>query len=425
MMKYILSLIYLLCFRTVLYGQSDTSREALLARAGFCHLREEYKTAILLYEQAFSIKTPDALNAYKAAGAYALDNNTEKAFYYLDMAVEKGWTEADWLLCDPYFSYLRQAYPMRWKEISIKAIKREKQLEKTLRLPSVRKEINHMVLNDQFLRRKRVQEKQPQQIALISRQIQTSDSTNLLKTQQIIHQYGWPLIRDIGKDGQNNLWLLVQHADEHIPFQARALSLMEKFRGTDQINNENLAFLYDRVQCNLNHRQYYGTQVVWGENGTASGFRKIREEDKVDERRKQMGMQPLSIYSLTYGFTYTNIDRAQALEQEKAADIRCRKWIDSALLYYKMKTYTKTYDYYNLASTIPDGMSNAAMFYAAVLFAKIFNETHEDKYAGISTDFLYLLFCRKYLTAGMLKKEPVFNQLHHQKRWKEISGQLK
>ncbi|NLR78259.1 DUF6624 domain-containing protein [Chitinophaga eiseniae] len=423
-MKYTPLLFCLLCFHTFLYGQPDTSREALAAKAGFCHLREEYKTAIRLYEQAFAIKAPDPLEAYKAAEAYALDNNTEKASYYLHIALEKGWTEADWLLSDPYFDHLRQTDPRQWKEITTIAIEREKQLEKTLRLPQVRKAINQMVLNDQFLRRKRVLEKQPQQIALIDRQIQACDSTNLLKTQQIIRRYGWPLIRDIGKDGQNNLWLLVQHADQYIPFQKKALSLMEKFKGTDQINSENLAFLYDRVQCNLNHRQYYGTQVEWGENGSASGFRPIREEDKVNDRRKQMGMRPLSLYSLTYGFAYTNIDQVQAMAQEQAATIRCKNWIDSALLYYKIKAFSQTYDYYNLASTIPDGMSNAEMHNAAVLFAKIFNETHEDKYAGISTDFLYLLFLRKYLTAGMLKNEPAFQQLHHQK-WREISGQLK
>lgn len=79
-------------------GQNNLSKEVLLAEASLLHLQKDYKNAILKLEKAFSIQKPDALNAYKAAGMYSLDENKTKAFQYLNLSLDKGWTEADQLL---------------------------------------------------------------------------------------------------------------------------------------------------------------------------------------------------------------------------------------------------------------------------------------------------------------------------------------
>ncbi|MNY64678.1 hypothetical protein D3C86_2018230 [compost metagenome] len=83
-----------------------------------------------------------------------------------------------------------------------------------------------------------------------------------------------------------------------------ALAKMEKLVGTKEIDLENYAFLYDRVQCNLNYKQTYGTQVNWTKNGKASSFRPIIKEDSADKRRADFGLLPLKIYALNYGFQY-------------------------------------------------------------------------------------------------------------------------
>src|SRR5687767_5539738 len=88
-------------------AQSDSVYQALIAKASLFHLQSNHKRAIGLYEQAFQLKKPDALTAYKAAGMYALDSNVDKAFQYLQLSLTSGWTEADWLSFDPYFDYLR------------------------------------------------------------------------------------------------------------------------------------------------------------------------------------------------------------------------------------------------------------------------------------------------------------------------------
>jgi hypothetical protein len=404
--------------------QSDSVYQTLIAQAGLFHLQENYKSAISSYEKAFQIRQPDALTAYKAAGMYSLDSNADKAFQYLLLALSSGWTEADWLSFDPYFNYLRNAYTEKWKVIEEQAFTKEQQYAQTLQLPSLRKEINLMTLNDQKLRYKRAQNNNDSLAEIINQQINQSDLKNLNKAKEIIKQYGWLKISQIGKDGQNNLWLIVQHADRDVLFQQTALLAMEKLKGTKEINMENYAFLYDRVQCNLNYKQLYGTQVVWTSNGEASAFRPIIKEYMTDERRGKIGLQPLQIYALTYGFAYHKITAKESEQKDFSYKTHVQLLMDSAKYFYRKKEFQKTYDYYNTASTFLGGMNNTDNFEAAIIFSKIAATNTDEQYKSISLDFLDLLYLRRNLTKAQLLKQPAFRILYKEQRWIDLNKQL-
>lgn len=406
-------------FITQANAQND-NYDSLIAEAGLFHLQKDYKNAIVSFEKAFTTKTPDALNFYKAAGVYSLDNNAKKAFEYLNLAIDNGWTEADWLAFDPYFDYLRKSFPNEWTITEDRAYSKELEYQKKLKFPELRKQINLMTLNDQKLRYQRAQAKNADEIRALDQAINSSDSKNIEDSKAIIAKYGWPKISEIGKDGQNNLWLAVQHADQEVTFQRQALAAMEKLFKTNEISLEHYAFLYDRVQCNLNYKQLYGTQVVWTQNGQASGFRPILKEDKADERRNKIGLQPLSVYSKTYGFTYTSKTKEEAKRNDKADLEYTQKLIDSAKTTYSKKQFQKVYDYYNTASTVMGGMDEAENYEAAVLFATIFNTTNEEQYRSISLDFLSLLHLRGTLPVKKLKRDPAFAKFHQEDRWVAI-----
>ncbi|SHK02521.1 tetratricopeptide repeat protein [Epilithonimonas mollis] len=405
-------------------AQSNKTYQSLIAQAGLLHLQKNPKKAVQLYEKAFEIQQPDALTAYKVAGIYSLNHDSKKAFQYLRRSLSSGWTEADWLLYDPYFDYLRKNDAEKWKEIEEIAIAQEKQYEKTLKLPALRKEINLMCLNDQKLRYRKSQNTDESLAKTIDQQINEADSFNLIQAKKIIKQYGWPKISDIGKDGQNNLWLIVQHADQDVLFQNEALSEMEKLIGTKDLNMENYAFLYDRVQCNLNYRQLYGTQVIWSGNGEASGFRPIIRENLTNERRNKLGLQPLEIYSLIYGFSYQPIDSGESAKRESACNSQVKELLNNAKKAYKAKEFQKTYDDYNTASTFLGGMSNNDNFEASILFSKIAKVDKDEKYKGIALDFLDLLYLRGRLTKNMLLKQSDFRILYQEKRWIDLLKKL-
>jgi hypothetical protein len=424
-MKAFLFIYCILFYSFGLSAQPDSVYQSLIARAGLFHLQGDYKNAITCYEQAFQREKPDALTAYKAAGMYSLAGDAEKAFYYLNLSLSSGWTEADLLSLDPYFDFLRSSSSKKCHQLEEQARLRESQYELTLQLPSLRKEINLMTINDQKLRYQSVQAESDSAREKVSREIGKADLANMARAKEILLRYGWPTISQIGRDGQNNLWLIVQHADHDILFQQQALRAMEKLKGTREINMENYAFLYDRVQCNLNYKQLYGTQVSWTHHGEASAFRPIENEYMTDELRKKIGLQPLRIYALTYGFVYHPIDIAQSKKNDSDYIAQVRTLIDSAKLAYTRKEFEKTYDFYNTASTFLGGMSDDDNLEAAVIFSKIALGNNEDKYKSIALDFLDLLVLRGALTQAKTEREPAFKVLFSEQRWNDISKKIK
>ncbi len=418
-----LLLFFFFLVNTICLAQVDKYEE-LIAQAGLFHLQKEHSKAIEKFEEALSVKSLDALNSYKLAGAYSLAGNSDQAFYYLNQAIEIGSTEADLLAIDSYFDTLRNNFPEKWKQLELKANEKEKQYEKKLKLPELRRQINSMTYEDQKLRMKRIQTADSEEIQLLNQQINTSDLRNLNEARKIIKQNGWPKISDIGKDAQNNFWLIVQHADQDVRFQKWALSEMEKYLRTNEIDLENYAFLHDRVQCNLNYKQLYGTQVIWTQNGMANGFRPILKENLVDKRRKSLKLLPLRIYALTYGFDYQQISSRQAKVNENRDLKLTKQLVDSAKTSYKEKEFQKTYDYYNTASAIMGGMNEEQNYEAAVLFAKIYNSTNEEQYRSIALDFLTLQYYRGKLKHKKLMSQKEFKSFYDQERWIEIVKNL-
>lgn len=407
------------------FAQADTTYLSLVAKAGLLHLQKNYKTAIPLYEEAFLLQKPLPLDLYKAAGVYALDSNADKAFAYLETALTAGFREADWLSFDPYFSFLREGHTEKWKQLEQKAFALEKEYEKTLKHPQLRKQINLMTLTDQRLRYKRIQNSNDSARRLIDEEIMISDRKNLEAVKTILAKYGWPKLSEIGKDGQNKLWLVVQHSDGDIIFQRSALAQMEKIKSSGELNLDNYAFLYDRVQCNLNFKQVYGTQVIWSGNGTANGFRAVIREDSVDERRKLLGLSSMKIYALSYGFSYKPLTAEQAIQNDASDRAYCKSQIDSALHSFAIKNFKNVDKYYFNASVVLSGMTNEENYEAAQVFAKIAAVSTEQKYKDLSLDFLNLLYLRGFLKKPMLQKEAAFKILQKERRWIDIINALR
>lgn len=401
-------------------AQVNYRYEELIAKAGLFHLQKSAKEAIRYYDTAFTLQQPDALTAYKAAGVYALDRNSNEAFGFLEKALAAGWTESGLLDTDPYFDYLKHANPGRWNELKKKALHLENVYAQTLKMPALRRQINQLGITDQQLRYKRIQASEEER-ARIDDALRIADSVNRKTAKYILGKYGWPSVSEIGKDGQNNFWLLIQHADDDVLFQRAALVAMSKLK-TSERQAENYAFLYDRIQCNLNYKQLYGTQVNWTQHGEASGYRLIEDESRVDERRKQLGLLPLRIYALTYGFNYKEISVAEAKENEVSEQAAVNRLLDSASYYLNRKVYQQVYDLYNQASMVPGGMSDTQQLEAAKIFAKIAATDTDPQYPSIALDFLFLLSLRGSLIPQDL--DTGFDTLKKEARWVVLQKEM-
>ena len=53
------------------------------------------------------------------------------------------------------------------------------------------------------------------------------DKIHTDRLKQIVSEIGWPTTSKVGQQGASNAWLLIQHADHDVDFQARCLQLMK------------------------------------------------------------------------------------------------------------------------------------------------------------------------------------------------------
>lgn len=111
---------------------------------------------------------------------------------------------------------------------------------------------------------------------------------------EIISEVGWPTRSLVGTDGATAAWVIAQHSDQDVAFQERALELMREAVQDYEADPTELAYLEDRVATNRGEPQTYGTQIgcVGGEATPGP----IADEDGVDERRAEAGLQPLADY---------------------------------------------------------------------------------------------------------------------------------
>ena len=85
--------------------------------AGMLHREKRYPSAIFYYEPLLQID-PSAINYYNAGCAYSLTGNTEKAFEYLNKAIDKGYNVKANYEADVELAPLKS--DIRWSQMLIK-----------------------------------------------------------------------------------------------------------------------------------------------------------------------------------------------------------------------------------------------------------------------------------------------------------------
>lgn len=114
---------------------------------------------------------------------------------------------------------------------------------------------------------------------------------------EIVDEHGWPGSDLVGADGASAAWVIAQHSDLDPEFQQRALELMRPAAEAGLADLGELAYLEDRVALNTGGEQVYGTQI-----GCVDGVPEpapLADPETVDERRAEVGLDPLDEYLAT------------------------------------------------------------------------------------------------------------------------------
>ena len=119
---------------------------------------------------------------------------------------------------------------------------------------------------------------------------------NKNRTESLFKKYGYLGINELGESGSNDFWLIVQHCDKFPKFQKSVLKSMKKEVKKGNANQDNYAYLCDRVNSNGGIKQYFGTQVDYRLNGQAKPKNGLIDSSNVDKRRNEYGLKPLKDY---------------------------------------------------------------------------------------------------------------------------------
>jgi hypothetical protein len=121
-----------------------------------------------------------------------------------------------------------------------------------------------------------------------------TDSANTTWLKAYVSQWGWPTVAQVGREGVNVAFLIVQHAVHDTGFMRAMLPAIEASHRRGELDGGAVALLTDRLEVKAGRPQIYGTQLSL-RNGRWL-LDPIADSAGVDARRRKMGLPPLAEY---------------------------------------------------------------------------------------------------------------------------------
>jgi hypothetical protein len=260
----------------------------------------EYAKSVEIFEQAFKLGKPKSSDLYNAACSASLATQTDKAFDFLGQAIDAGYSNLGHLKSDTDLGSLYK--DNRWKEIIAKIEKKQADELAKLKYPKIMKLLDSMVVSDQAFRHqstdlmnKGVDRNSPE-VQQLFRLGRNADSLNMIVLKKIFKEYGFMGIEEVGKQGANNFWLMMQHCDKDPKFQEEVLSEMKKHIERKNANPSNYAYLIDRVNVNTGKPQVYGTQMSINKEQSSFEPKSVIEPENLNKRRAEVGLGTIEEY---------------------------------------------------------------------------------------------------------------------------------
>ncbi|ROI04994.1 MULTISPECIES: DUF6624 domain-containing protein [unclassified Chryseobacterium] len=110
---------------------------------------------------------------------------------------------------------------------------------------------------------------------------------NAKRLREIIAEIGFPTIANIGEEGSEAAWLIIQHSIAEPEFMKECYQRMVE--NSRDINPKHRAYLYDRIQVFQSRPQKYGTQI-----SSDGRLYPVEDKSKVNEERINVTLPPLS-----------------------------------------------------------------------------------------------------------------------------------
>lgn len=159
--------------------------------------------------------------------------------------------------------------------------------------PALRRELLRMVADDQRDREftRTLGAAAPPDSLL--RRMEAADSARTERLRAVVREGGWPSARQVGRDGANAAFLLLQHAPDAV-FQALMLPEVEAAYRRGELEGQDVALLTDRVRQRAGLRQRYGMQPELRDGRYVLGD--VEDPEGLAARRAALCVLPVDLY---------------------------------------------------------------------------------------------------------------------------------
>lgn len=288
---------------TVFFVQNSFS-QIELTKADSLYRSGEVMAAIEEHQRTFVRDSSDYFNIYNLACIYAEMRKPDSAFKYLYIAAKLNSVELP--LSDPDFIPLYK--DKRWREFENQLISLiQSKYDNPISDIVYAKKLWQMHAFDQAHYRdiataeQKINRYSPIVYVLWGIKEQYNEQ-NQKDLEALVVKKGWPKISQVGNSAASAAFLVIQHAD--LAKQKKYLPIIKKLCEQKEASWGSYALLYDRVQVRENKAQRYGSQVSFDNKTKQYRLDPLEDESKVDEWRKEMGLQPLADYLMQWNMKW-------------------------------------------------------------------------------------------------------------------------
>lgn len=121
--------------------------------------------------------------------------------------------------------------------------------------------------------------------------------------EKLVAAKGWPKAKEVGKEAAMCAYLVAMHTNDGS--QKKYLPLIKQSCESGELPWQRYANIYDRCLFNDNKPQKYGTHTKFNEQTKSEELYPLEDETKVDEWRKELGLEPLADYLAKLNIKYT------------------------------------------------------------------------------------------------------------------------
>ncbi len=256
-----------------------------------------YKNSASFYSKAFESFNWRGTreDRFKAARAFNLSNQVDSAFFNLNKLCTLHFWNYKLLENDKAFSSLKNT--IEWDQI-LNCIKENKNKD----APSINIDwynfLDTIFNADVKIRRDIMSaEANHEDTKQLYNKMKFIDSINLIKVLNFIDTFGWRGPDEIGRQGSEALFLVIQHSNTKT--QERYFPILKDAVNKGKASPQSLALMEDRISVAKNGYQIYGSQLYLDSSGKYK-VSPIKDEKNVNLRRKEVGLQPIEEYLKIY-----------------------------------------------------------------------------------------------------------------------------